>query len=161
MRVRGRPEVELEPVRDVRPDARLVAEPGERRIGYAVAGVPHLVVLCDDAASVDLARRGTALRWDRSLPGGANVNFLSRAADGRWRMRTFERGVEGETLACGSGAVSCAVLLAEWGEAGKEVRLVASSGLELGVRLRRGGGAPVPTLAGEGRVVFRGTLADA
>lgn len=156
----GRPEIDLPAVRDVRPDAGVEREAGESRVGFAVAGVPHLVVLCASSDAVQLDRRGRALRWDPSLPGGANVNFVSRAADGRWQMRTFERGVEGETLACGSGAVSCAVLLAAWGLGGEETVLRTRSGLDLRVSLHRGEGGWSPSLGGEGRIVFRGAFAE-
>jgi diaminopimelate epimerase len=84
----------------------------ELRIGYAVVGVPHLVVEVADIDAVDVDQRGRELRHGAiRAPAGANVNFVSRLTTGlevtraRWRMRTFERGVEGETLACGTGAV--------------------------------------------------------
>ena len=156
----GRPEIDLPPVEVVREDAGLRLETGEERIGYAVAGVPHLVVLCADSGAVDLGRRGRALRWEPSLEGGANANFVGRDADGRWGMRTFERGVEDETLACGSGAVSCAVLLATWGLSGPEIVLRTRSGLDLRVSLSRGDRGWLPSLGGEGRIVFRGALAE-
>jgi diaminopimelate epimerase len=155
----GLPEVELDPVRDVTPDAGIELEPGEERIGYAVAGVPHLIVQCADVAGVDVVRRGRALRWDRRLPEGANVNFLSPAGDGAWLVRTYERGVEGETLACGTGAVAAAVILEAWGASGPESRLRTRSGRVLTVRLRRRAGSWLPLLSGEGRLVFTGEVA--
>jgi diaminopimelate epimerase len=84
----GRPEVDLSPVTDIRPHAGLAAEAGELRIGFADAGVPHLVVLCRDVEKVDVVSRGGSLRRHPSLPRGANVNFVSRAGEG-WAMRTF------------------------------------------------------------------------
>ena len=162
----GVPEIDLEPVVDVRSNAPGI-EPGggETSVGFALAGVPHLVVLCDDVSTVDLVGRGRPLRRHGSLPAGANVNFVSRAADRgtsghRWRMRTYERGVEGETLACGSGAVATAILLTDWGEASGPVELETSSGRVLRVRLDRTSGGWSPSLAGEGRVVYQGTLAE-
>lgn len=156
----GRPEIDLPPVATVREDAGLAREDGEQRMGYAVAGVPHLVVLCASAAAVDLDRRGRALRWEPTLAGGANVNFVSRLGDGAWGMRTFERGVEGETLACGSGAISSAILLATWGLSGDETVLRTRSGMPLRVSLRRTPEGWRPSLAGEGRIVFRGSLEE-
>jgi len=156
--VDGLPEVDLQVVREVRPDAGIPLAPGERRIGFALAGVPHLVVLCDDATVVDVVGRGRPLRLHPSLAQGANVNFVSRRRDG-WTVRTYERGVEGETLACGTGAIATAVLLTEWGESqGAETALQPRSGRRLIVRLAKDGGAWKPTLRGEGRVVFEGTL---
>lgn len=156
----GLPEVDLADVREVRPDAGLGSVPGERRIGFALAGVPHLVVLCDDALVVDVAGRGRALRYEKSLAQGANVNFVSRRRQG-WLIRTYERGVEAETLACGTGAIATGVLLTAWGEStGPETELETRSGRRLIVRLDRTGGAWKPTLRGEGRLVYEGILRE-
>jgi diaminopimelate epimerase len=154
------PEIDFRPVTDIRPEMPISPGPGELRIGYATAGIPHLVILCEDAESADLGGRGPGLRWDPSTgPAGANVNWVSARPDGRWRYRTFERGVEGETLACGTGAVATAVLLTAWGLAtGPSVTIRTSSGRDLSVRLEAAAGGYQPTLRGEGRVVFRGTL---
>ena len=160
----GRPEIDLQPVRRVEPSVGIDLQPGERRIGYAVAGVPHLVVLDDDVEGVDLRRRGAELRRHPALDAaGANVNFVSARDAGGWRMRTFERGVEDETLACGTGAVATAILLASWGLAGQPVvDLETRSGRPLAVTVRRAadGASWQPSLAGEGRIVFRGVLEE-
>jgi diaminopimelate epimerase len=72
-------------------------------------GSPHLVCWVDDPERVDLAREGRALRNDpRFAPGGVNVNFV-RWRDGRLEMRTYERGVEDETLSCGTGVTAAAL----------------------------------------------------
>ncbi len=158
-RVGDESEIDLQPVREVREDVEIALAAGERRVGFAVAGIPHLVVLCEDAEAVDVAGRGPSLRRHPALgAAGANVNWVSRLADGRWRYRTFERGVEGETLACGTGAVAAAVVLCAWGLAESPVVIQTSSGRNLTVSLRRDGDAWVPRLRGEGRVVFRGQI---
>jgi len=159
------PEIDLPAVLDVRPSADgIPTATGERRIGFALVGVPHLVIACDDVSTVDVVGRGRPLRRHPSLPFGANVNFVAQQpGTGRWRMRTYERGVEAETLACGSGSVATAILLASWSnESGAEqiVELVTSSGNSLQVRIRRDGSAWFPTLRGEGRVVFHGELSE-
>jgi diaminopimelate epimerase len=94
------------------------------------------------------------------LAHGANVNFVGAAGDGRWRMRTYERGVEAETLACGSGAVATAILLASWGLSGSSTQIETSSGRALRVRLERDGEDWLPSLAGEARIVYEGRLAE-
>ncbi len=157
----GLPEVDLEPVGEVRPDAgHLGKKPGEARLGYACAGVPHVVVEIPDIESADVTARGPELRNHRALSEGANVNFVSRRFDGSFTYRTYERGVEGETLACGTGAVAVAILLSSWGESGKETTLWTRSGLPLTVTLRRDGDSWLPSLRGEGRIVFEGTVRD-
>lgn len=156
----GVPEIDLQPVSEVQTDAAITLVSGERRAGYAVVGVPHLCLLVDDLESVDVAGRGAPLRRHPSFRQGANVNFLTSDGD-RWRVRTYERGVEAETLACGSGAVASAILLTAWGcQAEGPVRLVTRSGRTLTVSLRRDGNSWHSALSGEGRVVFAGQLGE-
>ena len=154
------PEIDLQPVSDIRTALPIRLEPGERWIGFALAGVPHLVVRVDDVSTVDVVRRGRPLRNDISLPSGANVNFVSSDASGGWRIRTFERGVEGETLACGTGSVATAILLVESGEASDRVALTTRSGRILKVRLTRVPDGWQPSLAGEARIVFEGRFGE-
>ena len=156
----GLPEVDLEPVTEVRPDASdLGRKASEGRLGYAVAGVPHVVVEVPDIERADVDHRGAELRHHPALRDGANVNFVSKGRNG-FNYRTFERGVEAETLACGTGAVATAIMLSDWGESGKETTLWTRSSLPLTVSLRRDKDAWFPSLRGEGRVVFEGRLRD-
>ncbi|HVX38965.1 MAG TPA: diaminopimelate epimerase [Gemmatimonadaceae bacterium] len=159
----GLPEIDLPQVTEVAEDASgIERQERERRIGFALVGVPHLTVLCDDVSTMDVTGRGRPLRHHASLTHGANANFVSRSRAGAagWRIRTYERGVEGETLACGSGAAATAILLTAWGEAHGPVELETRSGRTLRVRLSRSGAAWKPSLAGEGRVVFHGILSE-
>jgi diaminopimelate epimerase len=121
-------------------------------------GVPHVVVLCDDAELAPVMSRGLELRRHSAFPQGANANFVSKSEMG-WRYRTYERGVENETLACGTGAAACAVLLREWGAIGSEVRLRTTSGNDLDVSLGEDRSVP-PRLQGSARIVFRGELGE-
>jgi diaminopimelate epimerase len=155
------PEVDLDPVTEVRPDANdLGMKKGELRLGYAMVGVPHVVVEVADVDTADVSGRGPELRHHRLLTDGANVNFVARRHDGTFAYRTFERGVEGETLACGTGAVATAIMLSDWGESGKETVLWTRSSLPLTVTLERDGGSWLPSLRGEGRIVFEGEIRD-
>lgn len=157
----GLPEVDLEPVTEVMPDAsHLGPHKNESRLGYALVGVPHVVVEVDDIDAADVTGRGPVLRSHPALSDGANVNFVARRRDGSFAYRTFERGVEAETLACGTGAVATAILLSIWGESAHETTLWTRSGLPLVVTLTRKGPAWIPSLRGEGRIVFEGSLRD-
>jgi diaminopimelate epimerase len=133
---------------------------GERAPTTCRPSVPHLVLEVDDLDQVDLPARGPLLRNDPALgPGGANVNWVSRRGDGTWAMRTYERGVEGETLACGTGAVASALTLAAHGIAQSPVRIWTRSGRHLDVSWTPvRGRATAIRLEGEGRLVFRGIL---
>jgi diaminopimelate epimerase len=156
----GLPEIDMVPVTELTPHFRSPLSSGERRMGYARVGVPHLVVEVDDVALVDVFGRGRALRRLPELRDGANVNFLSRLGDGTWQIRTYERGVEEETLACGTGAVASASILNSWGAASGDVSLVTRSERRLTVRMHQFGSGKPPALCGEGRIVFTGWLGD-
>jgi diaminopimelate epimerase len=138
----------------------LAPAPGEQWLQLGVVGVPHLVVRVDDVEAVDIGSRGRQLRSDPRLgPAGANVNFVSppQRAGGAWLIRTFERGVEGETLACGTGTVAAGVALAARGEASLPLRFRSRGGRELAVRGRLDGHwATDLWLGGQGKLLFQG-----
>jgi diaminopimelate epimerase len=125
-----------------------------------MAGVPHLIILVDDLASVDVVGRGRPLRHHSSLEAGANVNFVRQNPDGSFSYRTYERGVEAETLACGTGAVASAWLLTEWGLASGPVRLLTRSGREVGVRFTGSRSGAKASLSGDARIVFQGRFGE-
>lgn len=79
---------------------------------YIEVGVPHLVVPVSDPNGLDLTMVAPPLRHHPDVgPGGANVDFVSAGNDGPGVIRTWERGVEGETLSCGSGIVAAALVV--------------------------------------------------
>jgi diaminopimelate epimerase len=126
-----------------------------------VSGTPHAVLYMADAAgaSGDAIRRlGAAIRHHADFPQGINVNFV-QVMDGHtlWQ-RTFERGVEGETLACGTGAVASAAITALRGQVDSPVLLHVLGG-ELDVSFeRRGDGFGELSLGGGARFVAEGVL---
>jgi diaminopimelate epimerase len=123
-------------------------------------GVPHLVVRVEDTEEVDVTARGRTLRHDPRLgPAGANVNFVSPAASANqpWLIRTYERGVEGETLACGTGTVAAALALARRAETGLPATFLSRGGPELTVRADLNSSKATDVwLGGQGQLVFRG-----
>ena len=86
-------------------DVKDITRTGE---GYRLdTGSPHLVVFVEDTDSVDVVNRGRKLR--DSVEGGTNVNFVQITGPDTIKIRTYERGVENETYACGTGATACAI----------------------------------------------------
>ncbi|UPV99291.1 diaminopimelate epimerase [Halorussus gelatinilyticus] len=105
-------------------------------------GVPHAVAFVEDVDEVDLDELAPAIRHAEVFPEGANVNVASRRDDGRpaFDQRTYERGVEGETRACGTGAVAIAAVARRLGrvETDAEAVEVFPPGGRLGVTFRGG-----------------------
>jgi diaminopimelate epimerase len=135
---------------------------GEEGGMLATVGVPHLVLEVDDLERADLMDRGRSLRSDPGVgAAGANVNFVGRPArsGATCALRTYERGVEGETLACGTGAVAAAVLLAHAGRRQLPMDILSRGGKILHIAATLSGGfATNVWLAGEGRLVYTGVL---
>jgi diaminopimelate epimerase len=161
----GRAELHLAPVDAPAAVPGLQLAPGEQRAALGRVGVPHLVVLVDDVDQLDLIGRGRALRFDPALaPEGANINFISADGPGTadrlvWRMRTYERGVEGETLACGTGAVAASCAIEGWGLGRSPIEIQSRSGRLLTIRAAKAGARYDDVwLVGEGRMVFRGVI---
>lgn len=78
---------------------------------FVDTGSPHHVIITDDVDAIDVATLGPHIRHTHYGVDGSNVNWVSRDAEGQWHIRTYERGVENETLSCGTGAVASALVL--------------------------------------------------
>lgn len=158
----GTAEVELPPVRDVRPAVPLDVDGKSFVALHADTGVPHAVIFLDsddEVKAMDVHRVGAAIRYHpRFAPAGVNVNFAALIAPSVLRLRTYERGVEGETLACGTGAAATAYCAFRQGLTGPDVRLVTSGGENLGIRIRSAGDGDRPLLSGKVSMVFTGEL---
>jgi diaminopimelate epimerase len=77
---------------------------------YINTGVPHVVLEVDDIQTIDVNQLGRVLRNHSDLkPEGANINFIQKLADQKIKIRTYERGVEAETLSCGTGVTAAAM----------------------------------------------------
>jgi diaminopimelate epimerase len=125
-------------------------------------GVPHLVIFVDeDLATLPIERLGPPLRRHPLLPDGANVNFVRVTSPGRLEVRTWERGVEAETLSCGSGVVASALVAALRGHAKLPVVCGTKSGVDLTVNaLPAGDLFTAVTLSGDAREIFSGQLTE-
>ncbi|MBI5623679.1 MAG: diaminopimelate epimerase [Elusimicrobia bacterium] len=132
--------------------------PGWRGTAHSVdTGVPHLVVPVRELDGFDVAGVGRALRRHPAFrPAGANVDFVTLGPR-RVVMRTYERGVEDETLACGTGAVAAAVVAAALGSAEPPVKVLVRGGdvLQADFHLE-GGAAREVWLQGPASIVYTG-----
>lgn len=122
-------------------------------VHYVDTGVPHAVIFIH-SDTIDVESLGRRLRRHGAFgKSGANVDFV-QARNGRLLVRTYERGVEGETLACGTGVVAAAVVARALGYAGTEVPVQVRSGDLLRVTVV----GSSPRLEGPGRLVFSGEV---
>jgi len=105
----------MTPPTDLRPEMALTVDGRRLRMGFVNTGVPHLVIPVAALDRVEVTRLGRLLRFHQAFaPQGTNVNFIQAdaASPNRLRVRTYERGVEAETLACGTGIAASAVIYA-------------------------------------------------
>jgi len=122
-------------------------------------GSPHVVFRIDDIHNIDVMRIGRTVRnHPLAGPSGTNVNFYQIEGD-RLLLRTYERGVEAETLACGTGAVATALVSSVLDESTSPVRLQVRSGEDLYVEyIRTAAGFAGLTLKGSAHFLFPGTV---
>ncbi len=121
---------------------------------YAVnTGVPHAMVFVEDLESIDVASQSPQIRFHDSFPKGANVNFVQVTAPDAISIRTFERGVEAETLSCGTGATASAAMAHRLGRVGMTVQ-VETRGGPLSITLGND-----TKMEGPAVTVFTGTIA--
>jgi diaminopimelate epimerase len=164
-----RPEVTLwlVPPRDLTLDLPDLAVAPYLRVGFVDTSTPHVVALLESAAAVDsldVSAEGPSLRrharWE---PVGTNANFVAVVDRATIRMRTFEKGVEDETLSCGTGATASAILTHLWGLVDPPVTVRTTGGIPLTVDFTPSPNGTLPSdprLTGDARIVFRGTLEE-
>ncbi|WP_291321333.1 diaminopimelate epimerase [Desulfonatronospira sp.] len=100
-------------------------------------GVPHAVVICDDVQKVNVLGLGRQIRMHQDFsPAGTNVNFIQIKDRGHIFLRTFERGVENETFACGTGAAASVVVAAALGLCADSVQVITSGKELLNIELQ-------------------------
>ena len=133
---------------------------GEKTVHSLNTGVPHAVLMVDDADAAMVASLGEEIRHhDHLAPAGTNVNFVQNLAPGKIRVRTYERGV-GETLACGTGVCASAILAAQLNDWPANVQVTVLGGDTLQVAFENDGdNFSNVQLTGPAQFVFEGTMA--
>jgi len=161
-RVRGgRAAVSMTDARGLERAVSIDVPRGKEIVHLVDSGVPHAIVVEDDwdaLGDAQVEARGRAIRCHEKFgPAGVNADFVRVRADGRVAIRTYERGVESETLACGTGAVASAVVLAHLGLVGARADLLTRGGDVLTVSFTKtADGAKDVVLEGPAAVNFEG-----
>lgn len=133
---------------------------GETEIHSLNTGVPHAVLFVEDADKAMVQNLGAEIRYhDHFKPKGTNVNFVQVLGSGHIRVRTYERGVEGETLACGTGVTAAALITARLHGFSSPVKVQVQGGDQLAVSFREEQGEFTGVeLTGPADFVFEGKI---
>jgi len=152
--------VQLTPARDLKLDFDLEVNGRTVRMSGVNTGVPHVVVFDDDPEHAPVKELGRAIRFHPHFqPAGTNVNFARTLGEHALYNRTYERGVEDETLACGTGCLAAVLVAAAKGRVASPVQVTTQGGEILTVHfIRSGNGFENLYLEGPVRVVCCGRL---
>jgi diaminopimelate epimerase len=152
--------VNLTDPKDLRLDQTVMLSSGAHTVHSLNTGVPHAVVFVPEADKAMVSELGPEIRRHAHFgPRGTNVNFVQVTGPNQIRVRTFERGVEGETLACGTGVTASALISAKVHGFKTPVRVKVQGGDELEVSFERAGDQfSNVKLTGPADFVFEGTV---
>ncbi len=115
---------------DYKKEVKIRLSGSEVKGAFINTGVPHFVIEVKDLAAVRVKHTGKEIRFHNSFaPKGTNVNFIEKKADDAYDIRTYERGVEDETYACGTGATAAGIALYLSGKANSPVSFNTKGGL--------------------------------
>jgi diaminopimelate epimerase len=150
--------VNLTRPKDLRLDEEVPLSKGTQTIHSLNTGVPHAVLYVPDADKAMVLQLGPEIRRHAHFaPRGTNVNFVQVLGPNHIRVRTFERGVEGETLACGTGVTASALISARVQKFKSPVKVQVQGGDQLEVSFTdQNGGFENVTLSGPADFVFEG-----
>ena len=123
-------------------------------------GVPHVVIVKDSIDHAEVVTVGREIRFHHGFaPAGTNVNFVCNLKDNIIAIRTYERGVEDETLACGTGAIACAIVMACREKLKSPVKVLTKSGGYLNVFYQENDGNYHDIyLEGDARMIYKAQL---
>ncbi len=145
---------------DMRINMKLPVADENKTVHFINSGVPHVVIPVSRVDDVDVRREGSAVRYHKMFsPNGANVNFIEKRGPNKIAVRTYERGVEDETLACGTGVVASALIFAIIEKANGSITVIARGGDELQVGFEKNDNQFCNvTLTGPAEFVFEGSI---
>jgi len=145
---------------DLRLNVELPVMAENKTVHFINSGVPHVVILVEKINDADVRGEGAAIRHHKMFsPNGTNVNFIEKRGPDKIAIRTYERGVEDETLACGTGIVASALIFAASEKTNGPISVIARGGDELEVGFEKSGDRfRNVTLTGPAEFVFEGTI---
>jgi len=136
----GNVKLKMSDPKDLQMNINLGIGPNMMTVHFVDTGVPHVVHLVEDLENYPVKDIGSKIRHHPMFePEGTNANFVGDIAEGGASLRTYERGVEDETLACGTGTTASAIILALLGEAEPPVVMKTKSGEDLTVHFNMSG----------------------
>src|SRR4030095_2973998 len=125
---------------DLRLNVELPMTGENKMVHFINSGVPHVVIPVAKIDDADVRREGAAIRHHKMFsPNGANVNFIEKRGPNRIAIRTYERGVEDQALACGTGIVSSALIFAASEKSSSPITVLTRGGDELQVGFEKTG----------------------
>ena len=141
-------------------DYTLELDNGVQLLSSINTGVPHVVIEADSLDQIDVFNRGQEIRNHQAFsPDGTNVNFISPKNDNGILIRTYERGVENETLACGTGSIAAALVTAYKTGKTSPIDVYTKSGGILTIHFeKKGDGYSSVYLEGDARIIYKGEL---
>jgi len=147
---------------DLKTDYTLELKDRSISVSSINTGVPHVVMVTDTLDDVEVVKMGREIRFhDMFAPAGTNVNFICPIKDDTIGVRTYERGVEDETLACGTGSVAGALIMARKMKIDAPIHVLTRSGVNLKIYYKEKDATYQDIyLEGDARVIYRAKLFD-
>ncbi len=145
---------------DLKTDYTLELKDRSISVSSINTGVPHVVMVTDTLDDVEVVKMGREVRFhDMFAPAGTNVNFICPIKDDTIGIRTYERGVEDETLACGTGSVAGALIMARKMKIDAPINVLTRSGVILKIYYKEKNGTYQDIyLEGDARIIYRAEL---
>ena len=158
----GHVRVRLAAPRDLNLRGELIVAGNRLHYSFINTGVPHAVIFVEGLEKINVARLGKAVREHEAFkPKGTNVNFVQVRGRSAIEVRTFERGVEAETLACGTGSTASAIISVLMGYVRRPVSVKTRGGEILTIDFKQSGQrVEQVTLEGAAKFVFEGKTAS-
>ncbi len=158
----GLVKIKMTEAKDLKVDFAIDTDIGPVTASSLNTGVPHVVIPVDNIDDVEVVKLGRKIRYhEKFAPAGTNVNFYCPVNEDKIKIRTYERGVEGETLACGTGAVACALVHANKTNIRSPISVMTKSGGLLYIYFE----SKTNTfhniyLKGDARVIYKGEMSE-